>query len=253
MKVIGILPARMGSSRFPGKPLASILGRTMIEHVYRRTAMCPLLDEVYVATCDREIMAEVKGFGGKAIMTSTKHQRASDRVAEAAEKLEADIVVMIQGDEPMITPDMVTAAVDPMVKDSSIYCVNLAKRIDNEEEYQDPNTIKMVMDLQGYALYFSRSAVPTNRILGFGGIPVFKQICIIPFTRDFLLKYASLDPTPLEEAESVDMMRALEHGYKVRLIETFTGTHAVDTAEDLAMVEAIMAKDPMVATYMSGS
>ena len=252
MQIVAILPARMGSSRFPGKPLAPILGRPMIEHVYHRTARSDAVESVYVATCDEEIRQAVENFGGKAIMTSPAHQRASDRVAEAAEGLAADIVVMVQGDEPMITPLMVDAAVAPMVQDSSIYCVNLAKRIETEEEYRDPNTIKMVMDRRGDALYFSREPVPSHRTLGFGNIPVFKQICIIPFTREFLLKYAALEPTALEQAESVDMLRVLEHGYKVRLVETEVSTHAVDTAADLAMVESIMASDPMVAEYIGG-
>lgn len=250
MEIVAILPARMGSTRFPGKPLARILGLTMIEHVYRRTAQSQAVGSVYVATCDEEIRQAVEAFGGKAIMTSPTHQRASDRIAEAAEGLSADIVVMVQGDEPMITPQMVDAAVAPMVQDSSIYCVNLAKRIETEEEYRDPNTIKMVMDRQGNALYFSREPVPSHRALGFENIPVFKQICIIPFTRDFLLEYARLEPTPLEQAESVDMLRVLEHGYKVRLIETDVASHAVDTPADLALVESLMAKDPAVATYM---
>ena len=230
--------------------MAPILGRPMIEHCYHRTAQCQALESVYVATCDEEIKAAVEGFGGKAIMTSSSHQRASDRVAEAAAGLSADIVVMVQGDEPMVTPQMVDAAVEPMVQDPSIYCVNLAKRIESEEEYRDPNTIKMVMDRHGDALYFSREPVPSHRALGFNNIPVFKQVCIIPFRREFLLEYARLEPTPLEQAESIDMLRVLEHGYKVRLIETEVGTHAVDTAEDLAMVESLMAQDPLVAAYM---
>lgn len=239
----------MGSSRFPGKPLAHILGRPMIEHVYHRTAASKSLDKVYVATCDDEIKQAVESFGGNVIMTSDKHQRASDRVAEAAEGLSADIIVMVQGDEPMLIPEMVDAAVAPILKDSSIVCVNLAKRIESEVEYRDPNTIKVVMDRMGDALYFSRQAIPTDRIQEFGKFPVFKQVCIIPFERDFLLKYAALEPTPLELAESVDMMRCLEHSYDVRLVETDVSSHAVDTPDDLRMVESIMAKDPLVATY----
>ena len=250
MRIAAILPARMGSSRFPGKPLASILGRPMIEHVYRRTAMCDLLDETFVATCDEEIREVVESFGGGVIMTSPAHQRASDRVAEAAEGLDADIVVLVQGDEPMIVPQMVADAVAPMLSDSSVLCVNLAKRIENEEEYRDPNTIKVVMDLNGDAMYFSREPVPTNRILDFANIPVFKQVCIIPFRRETLLHYAKLEPTPLEQAESVDMMRFLEHGYRVRLVETTVSSHAVDTPADLAFVESLMSQDPLVGQYM---
>lgn len=250
---IAVLPARMGSSRFPGKPLAPILGISMIEHVYRRTAMCRSLDEVYVATCDREIQEAVETFGGKAIMTSPLHTRASDRVAEAMTNLRADVVVMVQGDEPMIHPDMVGESIAPMLQDSSIQCVNLAKRIKDNEEYMDPNTIKVVMDLQGDALYFSREPIPTTRVLGFSQIPVYKQVCIIPFRRECLLQYAALEPTPLEKAESVDMMRLLEHGYKVRLVETDYETHAVDTPADLKAVEERMRKDPMTREYLKGA
>ena len=250
MSIVAVIPARMGSSRFPGKPLAPILGRPMIEHVYHRVAMCKTLDAVYVATCDEEIRQAVEGFGGKAIMTSPAHQRASDRTAEAAESLTADIVVMVQGDEPMTVPDMVDAAVSPMLDDPDVHCVNLAKRITSEDEYRDPNTIKVVMDGRGDALYFSREPIPTPRQIGIEKIPIFKQVCIIPFRREALLMYARLEPTPLELAESVDMLRFLEHGYRVRLVETDVASHAVDTPADLALVESLMRVDPLVARYM---
>ncbi len=250
---IAIIPARMGSSRFPGKPLAPILGRPMVEHVYRRTAMCKRLDGVYVATCDEEIRQAVQAFGGEAVMTSPKHQRASDRVAEAIESLAADVVVMVQGDEPMTLPQMIESAVTPMLNDPAVQCVNLVKRIESEEEYRDPNTIKVVMDRHGDALYFSREPIPTQRRLGFERIPVFKQVCVIPFRRDFLLQYARLEPTPLEQAESIDMLRILEHGYRVRLVETDVNTHAVDTPADLALVESLMRDDPLVALYVRGA
>ena len=242
----------MGSSRFPGKPLAPILGRTMLEHVYQRTALCRLLDDVFVATCDDEIRDVAEGFGCKVIMTSSAHQRASDRIAEAAENLEAAVVVLIQGDEPMIVPEMIDAALAPMLSDPAVACVNLAKRIETEEEYRDPNTIKVVTDLKGDALYFSRDSIPTGHILGFGKIPVFKQVCIIPFRRDLLLKYAQLEATPLEQAESVDMMRLLEHGYRVRMVETEVSSHAVDTPADLARVQTLMESDPLLDRYAAG-
>jgi 3-deoxy-manno-octulosonate cytidylyltransferase (CMP-KDO synthetase) len=243
----------MGSSRFPGKPLKQILGISMIEHVYRRTAMSAVVDEVYVATCDQEIFDETERFGGKAIMTSTVHQRASDRTAEAAEHIEGDIIVMVQGDEPMTVPDMIDSAVQPLLDDESVICSNLAKRIETVEEMRDPNTIKVALDLKGDALYFSREPIPTVGVIGFENVPVFKQVCIMPFRREALKLYTELEPTPLEQAESVDMMRYLEHGYKVRLIETPYLTHAVDTADDLAMVEARMRDDPLNASYLGES
>ena len=221
----------------------------MIEHVYKRVAMCKSLAATYVAACDEEVMRATESFGGEAIMTSTRHQRASDRVAEAAESLDADVVVMVQGDEPMTTPEMVDLAISPMAADPEIGCVNLAKRIQTEEELEDRNTIKIVMDRKRDALYFSREAIPTRHISSFQDVPVFKQVCIIPFRRRVLLEYAELDPTPLEIAESVDMVRFLEHGYKVRLVETEHESHAVDSAADLALVEELMRKDPLVERY----
>ncbi|MCB2226151.1 MAG: 3-deoxy-manno-octulosonate cytidylyltransferase [Desulfarculaceae bacterium] len=250
MKVAAVIPARMGSSRFPGKPLAPILGRPMLEHVFHRTAMSKVLSETVIATCDQEIFDAAQAFGARAIMTSDQHQRASDRVAEAAEKLDAEIVVLVQGDEPMTMPEMIDQAVEPMLADPSIACVNLAKRLSAESDYNDPNTIKMVMDLKGDALYFSRNPIPSPYQLGFAGLRVYKQVCIIPFTRTALFDYRDLEPTPLEVAESVDMLRFLEHGRKVRLIETQFDTQAVDTPQDLARVEAMMASDSLARSYL---
>ncbi len=246
---IAIIPARMGSSRFPGKPLAPILGCSMLEHVYKRTAMCKRLDAVYVATPDEEIREAVEAFGGLAIMTSHAHERASDRVAEAAESLIADIVVMVQGDEPMTRPEMIDLAIEPFFQDDSVQCVNLAKRILTEAEMENPNTIKLVMDREGTALYFSREPIPTRRQLGFEHIPVYKQVCIIPFRRDFLFKYTQLSPTPLEQAESIDMLRILEHGYDVKIVEIPFQTNAVDTQADLELVEQLMSGDPLLDIY----
>ncbi len=252
-KVVAVIPARMGSSRFPGKPLAPILGMPMIEHVRKRVAMCKSLDGVYVATCDQEIFDAVEGFGGKAIMTSTVHQRASDRVAEVAENMDADIFVLVQGDEPMTLPEMIDRAVEPMIEDPEIVCVNLTKRIDSLESWRDPNTIKVVIGTNGDALYFSRQPIPTDRILGTDGIPMFKQVCIIPFRRETLLNYASLTPTPLEESESVDMMRFLEHGYRVRMVETEFDTYSVDTPGDLERIQEMMRTDELTQTYLAES
>lgn len=251
-RIVAVIPARMGSSRFPGKPLAPLLGRPMIEHVMRRAAMCSCLDAVYVATCDEEIRAVVESFGGTVLMTSAAHERASDRVAEAAERVEADIIVMIQGDEPMVTPDMIAAALAPMLHDASVMCVNLARRIVSREEYANPNTIKVVMDIHGDALYFSRATIPAiefGRDYESGRPPVFKQVCVIPFRRDFLREFAHLQPTPLEQAESIDMLRVIEHGGRVRMVETEVDTHAVDTPEDLRLVEAFMKDDPLILRY----
>ncbi len=249
MKIVAVIPARMGSSRFPGKPLAPILGRPMIEHVYRRVAMAPSIDQVYLATCDEEIRAATEAFGGNAIMTAATHTRCSERVAEAAANLDADIIVMVQGDEPMTTPDMIEASVRDMKLDPAIQCVNLTARIPTRGEWESRNTIKVVMDRQGNALYFSRRPIPTDDIEGFDNIPRYKQVCIIPFRRDALQQYVQLAPTPLELAESVDMMRFVENGIPVRMVEVEFDTHAVDTPADLAEVERRMANDPLLCRY----
>ncbi len=238
-RVVAIIPARMGSSRFPGKPLAQLLGRPMIEHVLRRAEMCTQLNAVYVATCDEEIRRGVEGLGGRVIMTSPTHERATDRVAEAAKQIEADIIVMIQGDEPMITPAMIAASVTPL-QDRSVGCVNLVHRITKRHDYFDPNTIKVVMDVNGDALYFSRAPIPALEFSETDRLPVFKQVCVIPFRREFLREFTRLPSTPLERAESIDMLRLIEHGRRVRLVETTVETHAVDTPEDLRLVETLM-------------
>lgn len=249
MKIVAIIPARMNSSRFPGKPLALIDGRTMIEHIYRRAVLCASLDAVFVATCDAEIRETAEKFGGRVLMTSATHERASDRAAEAAENLSAEIVVMIQGDEPMITPEMIEAAVKPLLSDSSINCVNLIKRIESREDFINRNTIKVVMNNARDAVYFSRAPIPSIEFSADVKIPFYKQVCVIPFRGEFLQKFTKLAPTPLERAESIDMLRAVEHGELVRLVETEIETHAVDTPEDLRLVEKLMKDDLLMARY----
>lgn len=249
-KIIAVIPARMGSTRFPGKPLCPIRGIPMIEHVYRRTEMSRSLDAVYVATCDHEIMDAVQSFGGKAVMTSPRHERASDRVAEAMETLQADIVVMVQGDEPMVHPDMVDASIEPLLSgEERQICVNLTAKITSESDFINPNTIKVVMDAQMYAIYMSREAVPTRHLKPFGNIPAYKQVCIIPFTAAGLKLFNQLPATPLEQAESIDMLRFIEHGYRVKMVETPHDTQAVDTEEDRLQVENLMHNDPLISQY----
>lgn len=244
MNILALIPARMGSSRFPGKPMAPILGKPMIGHVYDRVAQSPLLTSTAVATCDQVIFDYIESIGGTAVMTADTYERASDRCAEALLKLEAanntryDIVVMVQGDEPMTHPDMIAEAVQPMLDDPSIQVVNLLGEIKDAAEFEDRNCIKVVCDLQRNALYFSREAIPTRCKVA--DIPMGKQVCIIPFRRGYLLEYTRLAPTPLEIAESVDMMRILEHGMKVRMVPTQHSSQAVDTPEDLKKVELLM-------------
>lgn len=254
MNIIGIIPGRMAATRFPGKPLAKILDLPMVEHVYHRSAMAKSLKAVYVATCDQEIMDAVKAFGGKAIMTKDTHERASDRVAEAMLKAEkdlgekVDIVVMIQGDEPMVFPEMIEKSVEPLINDKNILVANLMAPIKSEEELQDFNCIKTVVDQKHFALYFSRQAIPAKK----GKIErptCYKQVCIIPFQRDFLIKFNELPQTPLEISESVDMLRVLEHGYRVKMVLTNFETYSVDTHEDLVRVEQYLQNDPLIKKY----
>ena len=252
--IIGIIPARMGSSRFPGKPMATIAGVPMIGHCYFRAKMSKTLSEVYVATCDDEIADYIASVGGKAIMTSPDHQRASDRTAEALQHVEddtgrkADIVVMIQGDEPMLRPAMIDEAVAPMLSDSSILVTNLMAPLKDEEEHADANEVKVVVDRQGFALYFSREPIPSRR-KGASDVPARKQVCIIPFRRDFLLKFNELESSELEIIESVDMLRCLEHGYRVKMIPTKFDVYSVDTQEDRTLVNDLMMKDELLPRY----
>ncbi len=254
-KIIGIIPARMGSSRFPGKPLAHIVGIPMIGHVYHRSKMSTSLDEVYIATPDKEIAEYAESIGAKCIMTKITHERASDRAAEAVEKIEAGtgerigIVVLIQGDEPMLVPEMVDLSLQPFTDDESIQVVNLMAPIHTEEEHEDPNCPKVVVDKDNFAVYFSREPIPSKKKWSGDTMPRFKQVCIIPFTREFLAEYTELEPTPLEIIESIDMNRVLEHGKKVKMVYEEFETYCVDTPEDLKKVERYMLEDTLLEHY----
>ncbi len=254
LNIIGIIPARMASSRFPGKPLALICGIPMIGHVYYRSKMCKSLNDVYVATCDMDIATYVESIGGRVIMTADTHERATDRTTEAMIAIEkhtnksVDIVVMIQGDEPMVQPSMIDDGLKPILEDDTIQIVNLMAPLKTRQEQEDPNEVKVVVDLKNFALYFSREAIPSWK-KGAKEVPMLKQVCIMPFTRDFLLKFSDLKPTPLEIIESVDMMRVLEHGYKVKMVFSGTETYSVDTKDDLINVEFLMKKDTLINQY----
>ena len=254
MRVVGIIPARMASSRFPGKPLADICGIPMVGHVYFRSKMSKALDDVYIATCDEEIKNYAQSVGAQAVMTLDTHERASDRAAEAVLKIEketkekVDVVVMIQGDEPMLRPEMIDLAVEPILKDKDIQVTNLMSRLKTREEQRDPNEVKVVVDNNNYALYFSREALPSDKKTK-EEIAAYKQVCIIPFRRDFLVTFNELQPTPLEKTESVDMLRVLEHGLKVKMILTNRDTYSVDTSEELEHVSALMENDSLRHKY----
>jgi 3-deoxy-manno-octulosonate cytidylyltransferase (CMP-KDO synthetase) len=243
-KILALIPARMGSSRFPGKPMAKILNKPMIGHVYEKVKENALVDQTVVATCDDEIYNYIKKIKGRAVMTSSLHERASDRCSEALTKIELkdkckyDIIVMVQGDEPMIDPEMITQALSPMINDKEILVTNLLGKIKTKEEFEDRNCIKVVCDKKGNAMYFSREPIPTLSIKK--DISMGKQICVIPFRRNFLIKYNKLEPTPLEITESIDMLRVIENGLKVKMVPTNYETQAVDTLSDLIKVEGIL-------------
>ncbi|MBU0468123.1 MAG: 3-deoxy-manno-octulosonate cytidylyltransferase [Candidatus Omnitrophica bacterium] len=254
MNIIGIIPARMASTRFPGKPLAKIKDIPMIGHCYFRSKMCSLLSEVYVATCDEEVKDYIESVGGKAVMTKDTHERASERASEAMEIIEketgskVDIVVMIQGDEPMLYPEMIDEAVKPLIEDESILVSNLMAPLKTREEHDDPNEVKVVVDKQNFALYFSREPIPSWK-KGAKEVRMLKQVCIIPFRRDFLVQFNEMGTTELEIVESVDMLRVLEYGHKVKMIFTEHDTYSVDTQEDLNKVEKLMDNDVLVEKY----
>jgi 3-deoxy-manno-octulosonate cytidylyltransferase (CMP-KDO synthetase) len=245
MKSIAIIPVRMGSSRFPGKPLKKINGIPMVEMIYKLISKNKSLSKVVVATCDKIIFDYIKSINGEVVMTSIKHQRASDRTAEALIKCEKkykqkfDVVVMVQGDEPMVDKKMIQKSLEPFKKNKKINVVNLISKIKSKQLMEDPNCIKVVKNLNNEALYFSRSPIPHNNKSkkNFYG---YKQVCIIPFKKEFLLKYIKLKPTELEEKESIDMMRILENGYSVNLVEISKETFPVDTLTDLQKVIKII-------------
>lgn len=224
----------------------------MLEHVYKRVALSSALNATYIATCDEEIRRAAQDFGAPVIMTADTHERASNRVAEAAAGIDAELIVMVQGDEPMTHPEMIDAAVEPFRHDPLLGCVNLVRAIDNKADFYDVNTIKVVMNQQGDALYMSRQPIPTAPASSqpdFMHAFAYKQVCIIPFRRETLLDFARLPSTPLEQLESVDMLRLLEHGYRVKMIKTKFNTQAVDTQADLERVAELMEADPLLASY----
>lgn len=255
MKVLAIIPARMESSRFPGKPMAIIHGMPMIGHCYHRTSLCSDLIETYVATCNQEIYDYVESIGGKAVMTKSTHERAADRTAEAMLKIERhlgyefDIVVLVQGDEPMTTPESISIALEPFKKSQSVNLVNLYGEIYSDDEFNDPNEVKVVVDKNSDAIYFSREPIPSMK-KGNSKALMLKQICVIPFTRDYLLKFNSMDETDLEVIESIDMLRVIENGDKVKMVYSNTPSFSVDTKEDLEKVVSKMANDKLMWFYL---
>jgi len=250
MFIVAIIPARMASSRFPGKPLKPILGLSMIEHVWRRVSLCDFLDDVVIATCDREIVQEAERFGAKAIMTSETHESCLDRVAEAAEHCKAEIVMNVQGDMPLIYPESLKKLVIPLLEEKNILFTDMIGPIEENAEFANPNVVKVVTDLKGHAVYYSREAIPSLKKLPSGVLaPRYKQFGVNAFRREALIRFSSLPRTPLEKIESVDMLRLLENGFKVRIV-VFSGQMVgVDTSRDLEKAEELMRKDSLFLSY----
>ncbi|HZT38754.1 MAG TPA: 3-deoxy-manno-octulosonate cytidylyltransferase [Bryobacteraceae bacterium] len=238
-RILGVIPARFASSRFPGKPLASIAGKSMLQHVYERASLARYLTEVVIATDDQRIYDEARRFGAPVRKTRSDHASGTDRVAEVAAGNPAEIVVNIQGDEPLIEPAAIDAAIVGILDDPHIPMATLKKRIENAEEIRNPNVVKVVTDRSENAIYFSRRAIPFVRSPEAGGAPYYKHVGLYVYRRTFLLGYSELPVGPLELAERLEQLRALENGYKIRVIETDYDSLGVDTIEDLQRVSRL--------------
>jgi 3-deoxy-manno-octulosonate cytidylyltransferase (CMP-KDO synthetase) len=238
--VVAIIPARYHSSRLPGKALADIGGRPMIEHVYRRACEAVLVSSVLVATDDERIRDAVQAFGGAACMTSPAHPSGTDRLAEAVAGLSCGIVVNVQGDEPLLDPAMIDEAVRPLLSDRTLSMSTLRRRIDDPAELHNPNVTKVVADRHGFALYFSRAPIPFVRD-GSAAAQAWRHIGLYVYRRDLLLRLAALEPTALELSESLEQLRALEHGIRILAVETQYDSIGVDTPEDLERVRGLIA------------
>ena len=237
-----VIPARMASSRYPGKPLASILGLPMVEHVRRRSLLAKGVGLVTVATCDEAIKKAVEAFGGRAVMTKDTHERCTDRVEEAMRTLPGDIAVMVQGDEPLLNPDAITQVAQPLLDDLDLDVVNLLSPLESPDDFANPNIVKAVCDMRGTVIYLTRAAVPCFRHLV--EVPVYRQTGIMAFRATFLPIFSSLPETALEIAESVDMLRLLEHGIRIRGVVADYITIGVDRPSDVELVESVLRQNP---------
>jgi 3-deoxy-manno-octulosonate cytidylyltransferase (CMP-KDO synthetase) len=254
-KVVAIIPARWASTRFPGKPLAQIKNKPMIQWVVEQAQKASRISDVIVATDDDRILSAVTGFGGKAVMTSQDHVSGSDRIAEVASGLNCDIVVNIQGDEPLIPPENIDQVVACLDKNPALNVATLMMAAHTSDEITDPNVVKVVADQKGRALYFSRSAIPFHRDEWRDGLPisiskvqeegvprVYKHIGLYAYTRPFLLEFTRMSPTPLEQLEKLEQLRILEHGYPIQVEITEKISIGVDQVEDLEKIERYLEK-----------
>lgn len=239
--VLVVIPARYGSVRFPGKPLAKINGKPMIQHVYEGSVKARGVDEVVVATDDERIMSAVFGFGGKAVMTNPACRSGTERAAEVARGRDAKVVINVQGDEPLVRGEMVAQLAQFLVRHPAVPMASLMTPFKPDEDVNNPNAVKVVADRDKFALYFSRSAIPHLRSPGGVAARYMKHLGLYGYQRDFLLQFPILDPTPLEQSEQLEQLRALENGYRIKLIETIHDSIGVDTPEDLKRVEPLLA------------
>ncbi len=245
MEAIGIIPARLKSTRLPRKALVDIMGLPMVVHTLKRCQLAKKLQDVYVATDSGEISEVVQAHGGKVIMTSTEHKTGSDRLAEACRSVEADIIVNIQGDEPLVYPEHIDAIITPLFLDDSI---QIAVGVTEYNKRNRPSDIKSVLDLEGNILYCSRSDIPNDSRTP--SQKMLKMCFIVPFRKDFLLQYASWHPTPLEAIEYNEYLRVLEHGIKIRAVKVEEANISVDTPEDLEKIRKLMELDELRFKYM---
>jgi len=238
IRVLGVIPARYASTRLPGKPLIDLAGKPMIQHVYERAAQARLLDQLLVATDDRRIYEAVKAFGGQVQMTSPDHPTGTDRIAEVAREVECQAVVNIQGDEPLIAPKVIDLATEALLSDDSVSVSTLRTKIRDEAEAADTNVTKVVVDQEGFALYFSACAIPCHRAqTGHGW---YKHIGMYVYRRDFVLLFPTLPRTPLEQTEKLEQLRALEHGYRIKVVETDYDSISIDVPEDVPRVISLL-------------
>ena len=246
MKAIGVIPARWGATRFEGKVLANLLGTPVIQHVWENAKKARTLDDLIVACDDERILKAVEGFGGKAIYTSPDQPSGTDRLAEVVNAMDVDIVVNIQGDEPLIKPIMIDNLVMALQEEKIAQMATIIKKIDDDSELTNSNVVKVVVDKNGYALYFSRYSIPYNRTSekNPGKRPVYyKHIGLYAFTKDFLFTFKKLPHSSLENAEKLEQLRALEYGYKIKVVETKFDTVGVDRPEDLKRAEEALLRE----------
>jgi 3-deoxy-manno-octulosonate cytidylyltransferase (CMP-KDO synthetase) len=246
MAVVAIIPARYDSTRFPGKPLALLGGKPMIQHVYENASRTPGLDRVIVATDDRRIFAAAKNFGAEAMMTSAKHLSGTDRLAEVARKIRAEWMINVQGDLPFIRPQTILRTLSPLKRNRSIPMGTARTPIVERDEWLNPNVVKVVTDRQGFALYFSRAPIPYARDDGIpagngtGKVLGHRHVGIYVYRRDFLLKFAAMRPTALEQSEKLEQLRALSNGCRIRVADVEEPSVEVDTPDDLQKAEAYL-------------